>query len=120
MDKFTLQHRRYPNVFGIGDIVGTPIGKTGASIKYQAPIVADNIVSILQGQAPKRMFNGYTSCLLATGIGCAAVVEFDYSYRLTPTLPFLNAKNDGAIGWNLKVHAIKPMYYQMIQERIPT
>lgn len=120
VDKYTLQHRRYPNVFGIGDIVGTPIGKTGASVKFQAPIVADNIADILQDQVPQRRFNGYTSCLLATGIGCAAVVEFDYSFKLTPTLPFLDAKNDGAIGWNLKVHAIMPMYFQMIQGRIPT
>lgn len=119
VDKFTMQHKRYANVFGVGDIVGTPIGKTGASIKLQAPTIAENIASIIQGQDPLAHFNGYTSCLLATGIGCASVVEFDYSNTLTPTLPFLNAKNDGLIGWNLKVHAIKPFYYQMIQGRIP-
>lgn len=119
VDKFTLQHRRYPNVFGVGDIVGTPIGKTGASVKYQAPTVAKNIVSLLQGQVLQSFFNGYTSCVLATGIGCAAVVEFDYSNHLTPTLPFLNPKDDGIIGWNIKVYAIKPLYFQMIQGRVP-
>jgi len=31
VDKSTLQHRRYPNVFGIGDINGTPRGKTAAT-----------------------------------------------------------------------------------------
>lgn len=119
VDKFTLQHRRYQNVFGVGDVVGTPIGKTGASVKYQAPTVAKNIVSIIREKSPQSLYNGYTSCLLATGIGCAAIVEFDYSDELTPTLSFLDPKNDGAVGWNIKVHVIKPLYLQMIQGRIP-
>ena len=32
VDKSTLQHRRFPNVFGIGDINGTPRGKTAATV----------------------------------------------------------------------------------------
>lgn len=119
VDKHSLQHRRYSNVFGVGDVVGTPIGKTGASVKFQAPTVAKNIVAMLQGHTPQKSFNGYTSCLLATGMGCAAVVEFDYSDKLTPTLPFLDARSDGTMGWNIKVHGIKPLYYQMIQGRVP-
>jgi sulfide:quinone oxidoreductase len=119
VDKYTLQHQRYPNVFGVGDIVGTPIGKTGASVKYQAPTVAENIISMIQDREPRCRFNGYTSCLLATGMGCAVIVEFDYSNKLTPTIPFLSANADGMIGWNIKVHVIEPLYFQMIQGRIP-
>lgn len=119
VDKHTLQHRRYANIFGVGDVVGTPIGKTGASVKFQAPTVARNITGMIMDKTPEKSFNGYTSCLLATGLGCAAVVEFDYSDKLTPTLPFLDARTDGTIGWNIKVHGIKPLYYQMIQGRVP-
>ena len=36
VDKATLQHRRYPNVFGLGDINGTPRGKTAATVKKSA------------------------------------------------------------------------------------
>lgn len=119
VDKFTLQHLRYPNVFGVGDVVGTPIGKTGASVKYQAPAVAENIVSMIRGKDLSSLYSGYTSCLLATGIGCAAIVEFDYSDELTPTISFLDPKDDGALGWNIKVHVIQPLYFQMIQGRVP-
>lgn len=120
VDQFTLQHKKYTNVFGVGDVVGTPIGKTGASVKLQAPVVANNIVDLIKGYKPSHHFNGYTSCMLATGIGSAAIVEFDYKLQLCPTLPFCDPKNDNKLGWYMKVYAIKPMYFQMIQGRIPT
>lgn len=120
VDKFTLQHRRYANVFGVGDIIGTPMGKTGASVKIEAPVVAKNIVNMLQGKSLDMHFNGYTSCPIATSIGCVAVVEFDYTKKLTPTIPFLHLFNDdNGLGWTIKVHFIKPMYFQMIHGRLP-
>jgi sulfide:quinone oxidoreductase len=36
LDKFTMQHVRYPNVFGLGDAGSTPNSKTGAAIRKQA------------------------------------------------------------------------------------
>lgn len=32
VDKDTLQHKRYPNVFGIGDCTNLPTAKTGAAV----------------------------------------------------------------------------------------
>lgn len=32
VDKETLQHRRYPNVFGIGDCTNLPTSKTAAAV----------------------------------------------------------------------------------------
>lgn len=43
----TLQHRRYKNVFGIGDICGIPKGKTGGSARHHAPIVVENLMGTL-------------------------------------------------------------------------
>ncbi len=37
MDKGTLQHGRYPNVFAIGDSADLPTSKTAAAICGQAP-----------------------------------------------------------------------------------
>jgi len=50
VDKRTLQHRRYPNVFGVGDINGTPAGKTAATMKKSAPIAMQNLVSVIEGK----------------------------------------------------------------------
>jgi sulfide:quinone oxidoreductase len=87
VDKDTLQHRRFPNVFGMGDINGTPRGKTAATVKKSAPLVAHNLVDVIAGREPSQKFDGYTSCPLIVREGSAMLIEFDYEGRLTPSLP---------------------------------
>ena len=36
----TLQHRRYPNVYGVGDVIGVEAEKTGERARRQARQVA--------------------------------------------------------------------------------
>ena len=74
VDKGTLQHRRYPNVFGIGDINGTARGKTAATIKKSAPLVVHNLLRHIAGEAPDWQFDGYTSCPLLIREGSALLV----------------------------------------------
>ena len=118
VDRHTLQHRRYGNVFGVGDVVGTPVGKTAASVKAQAPVVADNLVAVMQGKPLPSAYNGYTSCPLITGLGRASLVEFDYDLNLVPSFPG-NPVPDRWRWWQMKVHAIRPFYYQTLMGRIP-
>lgn len=40
LDPETLQHVRYPTIFGLGDASGTPNAKTMAAVRKQAPVVA--------------------------------------------------------------------------------
>ena len=58
VSKETLQHKRYPEVFGIGDINGTPRGKTAATIKKSAPIVVHNLLQVMQGKPADQVFDG--------------------------------------------------------------
>ena len=50
IDKHTMQHVRYPNVFSLGDAGSSPNSKTGAAIRKQAPVVVDNIDAFLNDQ----------------------------------------------------------------------
>ena len=50
IDKHTMQHVRYPNVFSLGDAGSSPNSKTGAAIRKQAPVVVDNIDSFLKNR----------------------------------------------------------------------
>jgi len=43
VDHNSLQHNKYSNVFGLGDITALPTAKAGAAIRKQVPIVLDNI-----------------------------------------------------------------------------
>ncbi|MFP4294263.1 MAG: NAD(P)/FAD-dependent oxidoreductase [Halothiobacillaceae bacterium] len=119
VDQYTLQHKRYPNVFGAGDICGTPVGKTAASVKMQAPTAARNIVDLIADRPFEGYYNGYTSCPLITGIGKAALAEFDYDFTLVPTFPVIDQTKPRWIWWEFKLHMIKPFYFQMLKGRVP-
>jgi sulfide:quinone oxidoreductase len=118
VDKTTLQHRRYPNVFGLGDINGTPRGKTAATVKKSAPVVAANLVAQIQGQALPQSFDGYTSCPLITREGSALLVEFDYEGRFTPSLPMIDPMQDSYFAWLMKVRMLKPAYMATLKGRV--
>ena len=118
VDKGTLQHRRYPNVFGIGDINGTPRGKTAATVKKSAPLVAHNLVEVIAGRKADEVFDGYTSCPLITREGSAMLIEFDYEGRLTPSLPMIEPLNDSFFAWLMKYRMLKPAYMAVLKGRV--
>lgn len=118
VDKRTLQHRRYPNVFGIGDVNGTPAGKTAATVKKGAPMAVDNLVATIEGRAPAASFDGYTSCPLITEVGRAALIEFNDQFQLTPTVPLVDPMSSSWFAWSVKLYVLRPLYLQMLNGRI--
>lgn len=117
VDRTTLRHRRYPNVFGIGDVNGVPKGKTAASVKWQAPVAIDNLMQIIAGGEPTQSYNGYTSCPLVTGIGKAMLVEFDYENRLVPSFPFIDPLTEHWLAWVIEEKMLQPTYMAMLRGR---
>jgi sulfide:quinone oxidoreductase len=118
VDRSTLRHRRYPNVFGIGDINGTPRGKTAATVKKSAPVVAENLVAVVAGKEPVASFDGYTSCPLIVRDGSALLIEFDYDGKLTPSMPLVEPLQDSYMAWLLKYRLLKPAYYAVLAGRV--
>lgn len=118
VDKYTLQHKRYGNIFGAGDINGTPKGKTAATVKLSAPIVVTNLIDVIQGQAPSQTFNGYTSCPLLIEEGKAMLVEFDYENNLTPSVPLINPLKESYFAWFLEEMMLKPAYMAVAKGRV--
>ncbi|QEY58768.1 NAD(P)/FAD-dependent oxidoreductase [Pseudomonas sp. C27(2019)] len=110
VDPGTLQHNRYKNVFGVGDINGTAKGKTAATVKKSVPLVVENLLSVMAGEEPKKIFDGYTSCPLLVREGAALLVEFDYQNNLTPTVPFVKPLEESYFAWLLKYRLFKPSY----------
>lgn len=49
VNKETLQHTKYANVFGIGDCTNIPTSKTAAAAFSQAPVVAHNLTQLYKG-----------------------------------------------------------------------
>lgn len=88
VNRETLQHVRYPNVFALGDASSLPTSKTGAAIRKQAPVAVHNLVAAIQGRPLPDTYHGYTSCPLVTGYGRLILAEFDYDKQPAETFPF--------------------------------
>ncbi|WP_339656527.1 FAD/NAD(P)-binding oxidoreductase [uncultured Maribacter sp.] len=81
----TMQHNKYPNIFGLGDVSALPTAKTGAAIRKQAPIVVDNLDRLMNTKKMgTQSYNGYSSCPLVTDYGKMVLAEFDYDNNFTP------------------------------------
>jgi sulfide:quinone oxidoreductase len=118
VDKYTLRHARFDDVFAVGDVAGVPKGKTAASVKWQVPVVEDHLVAQIEGREGTELYNGYTSCPLITRIGRAMLVEFDYDNNLTPSFPGVIAPLEELwISWLMKEVALKATYNAMLRGR---
>lgn len=113
VDKYTLQHARYPNIFSLGDSAALPISKTGAAIRKQAPVLVKNLLSSLKNEPLKERYNGYTSCPLVTAYGKLVLAEFDYDNKPQETFPFDQSKERRSM-YLLKKYVLPWMYWTRI------
>ena len=113
VDKGTLQHVRFANIFSLGDASGLPISKTGAAIRKQAPVVVENLLAAIAGQKPTATYLGYTSCPLVTGYGKLVLAEFDYNNTPMETFPFDQSKERWSM-YQLKKQVLPRMYWGAI------
>ncbi|WP_232372473.1 NAD(P)/FAD-dependent oxidoreductase [Acuticoccus mangrovi] len=118
VDPHTLRHRRYADIFAVGDVAGVPKGKTAASVKWQVPVVEDHLVAHLAGREGTARYDGYTSCPLITRVGRAMLVEFDYQNNLVPSFPGIIAPLEELwVSWLMKEVALKATYNAMLRGR---
>ncbi|TAN53324.1 MAG: NAD(P)/FAD-dependent oxidoreductase [Methylococcaceae bacterium] len=92
VNKQTLQHVRYPNVFSLGDASSLPTSKTAAAVRAEGPVLVENLLAVMKKQNPGASYDGYTSCPLVTGRGKLILAEFDYDLNPKETFPFDQAK----------------------------
>ncbi|RXK12574.1 sulfide:quinone reductase [Halarcobacter mediterraneus] len=118
VNKETLQHVIYDNIFSLGDIAAVPLGKTGGSVRKQYKVVVDNIISAMEGKELTAKYDGYTVCPIITGIGSVMLAEFDWSMKPTPSFP-LDPTKERYIWWLLKAYILKPMtQYGMLSGKV--
>jgi sulfide:quinone oxidoreductase len=110
VDKYTLQHPKFPNVFPIGDCSGLPTSKTGAAIRKQAPVLVKNLISAIRAEPLEAKYDGYTSCPVVTGYGKLVLAEFDYEGKPKETFPFDQSKERLSM-YLLKAYALPRLYW---------
>lgn len=137
VDQGTTRHKRYDNVWSIGDASSLPTSKTAAAITAEAPVLVRNLGQTLEGKQPDAIYDGYTSCPLLTEYGKVMLAEFQYGGKPketfgelfgidqgTPRTAFYHLKKDffpwvyynsyvkgtwgGPKGWSFGAAPIKP------------
>lgn len=115
VDKATLRHNKYPNVFALGDASSLPTSKTGAAIRKQAPVLVKNLVAAINGRPLTGSYDGYTACPLVTGYGRLVMAEFDYDLKPQESFPFDQSKERRTMWW-VKKYGLPRLYWQMIMK----
>jgi sulfide:quinone oxidoreductase len=113
VDRFTLQHNKYKNIFSLGDASSLPTSRTGAAIRKQAPVLVKNLMAAMQGKPLEARYNGYTSCPIITGYGKLMLAEFDYDNQPAETFPFNQAKERWSM-FMLKRYILPWLYWNEI------
>lgn len=114
VDKFTLQHKRYTNIFGLGDVTNTPNAKTGAAIRKQVPVLVKNIMALIENKTElPAKYSGYGSCPLTVGYGKLVLAEFGYDNKVMETFPFDQSKPSWLM-WLLKKYILPWLYWNKI------
>ena len=78
VDQHSLRHKKFKNVWSLGDAASLPTSKTVAAITSQAPILTQNLLRTMDGKEPESTYDGYTSCPLLTGDKKVLLAEFKY------------------------------------------
>jgi sulfide:quinone oxidoreductase len=118
VDKTTLQHVRYPDVFSLGDCSNLPTSKTGAAIRKQAPVLVANLLAARAGRPLEARYDGYTSCPVVTARGSLIMAEFGYDKMPVESFPF-DQRRERFSMYMVKAHLLPQIYWHgMLRGRL--
>ena len=112
VDEKTLRHPKYRNVFGLGDVVGLPSGKSGGAVREQAIVLQDNIAAIMEGKVEPIAYEGYSVSPIKTRYGRVMLAEYTPT-GLAPMFP-LDPTKPRWIWWEMDLHLMRRAYFDLM------
>ena len=103
VNKNTLRHTKYSNVWGLGDSSNLPTSKTFSAVLEQSYVLSNNLVRTFRGENPLPEYDGYTCCPLLVGDGRCTLAEFKYDQVINPSF-YDDQRNPTKFGYLLKKH----------------
>lgn len=111
--KDTLQHNKYPNVFGIGDCTSLPTSKTAAAAATQSGVLRKNLNAVMAGKPLTSSYDGYTSCPLITTHNRCILAEFDYDGNPMETFPIDQGRERWTM-YQMKARVMPEIYWNFM------
>lgn len=114
VDRQTLRHLRYPNIWSLGDAAATGNSKAGGALRKQTKVLAKNLVASRKGKAPTQQYNGYSVCPFTVSRDTVVFAEFDDRYRPMPTIPRIPTWNESRLSWVVDRDIFPQVYWNLI------
>jgi len=83
-DKETLRADGYDNIFVIGDATNLPSSKAGSVAHFEAEILFENFLDVIEGREPRAKFDGHANCYIESGFGKGILIDFNYDTEPLP------------------------------------
>ena len=114
VDKQTLQHQRFPNIFALGDASNLPTAKTAAAAVSQATIATANLMATMEQKPMLKTYEGYAGCPITVTSKTVIMAEFGYDGVPMETMPFIDQRKPSMIWAFMKRIAFPIMYWHGI------
>jgi sulfide:quinone oxidoreductase len=113
VDPGSMRHKKFANVYALGDVGNTTNAKTAAAARKQAPVVAHNVLAGMGKATGDATYDGYGSCPLTVERGKIVLAEFLYGGKVAPTFPtwFIDGTQPSRAAWWLKERILPPIYW---------
>ncbi|KAJ7632578.1 sulfide-quinone oxidoreductase [Roridomyces roridus] len=121
VDPATLRHTNpeFSNIWSLGDCSSLPTSKTATAVIAQAPVLSENLFSVVDSGKLPAVYDGYTSCPLLTGYGELMMAEFRYGLEPKETFaPRIDQSKSNRFFYHLKKDFFPWVYFNyMVQGR---
>lgn len=114
VDRQTLRHIRFHNVWSLGDAAGTTNSKSGGALRKQTMVLAKNLVAARKGKPLRAKYNGYSVCPFTVSRETVVFAEFDDRYRPMPTIPRVPTWNESKLSWVVDRDIFPQVYWNLI------
>lgn len=110
-----LRHRRFPEVWALGDAAATRNAKSGGALRKQTKALAENLVAVLQDRPPRSRYSGYTVIPFTVSRHTVVFAEFDDRDRPQPTIPgWTGLARERRLAWVFDRHLLPWVYWHLI------
>lgn len=114
VDPHTLQHKRFPNVWSLGDAANTTNSKSGGALRKQTKVLAANLAAARKGKPLPATYSGYSVCPFTVSRNTVVFAEFDDHYRPLPTIPRFPTWKESRLSWFIDRDVFPRIYWHLI------
>ena len=113
VDPLTMRHRRFPDVWSLGDVADLRTRPSGGALRKQVAVLAPNLLAARLGR-PLEHYDGYTVMPITTARHRLMLVEVDRDGRPQPTVPFPDLTKPRAVTWWVDRYVLPQVYWRRI------